>query len=119
MAVYTASSYAGLSYRNAGISGVPVPRALGALTRPDGYGGPGTIADSIAVEDPIGTPERAISRRVTLLDRRGLTPIRSVMAGADGSYAFTHLRTDIPFMVVADDYQGVYNAVIADWIYAR
>lgn len=83
------------------------------------YGGRGAIADTLAVEDPTGTPERPISRRVSLLDRRSLLIVRSTWADPiTGAYAFPALSTAIPFMIIADDALGTYNAVVADWIYA-
>ena len=76
----------------------------------------GTISDTVAIT---GSPETLVSRRVTLIDRITMQSVASVWSDpVTGAYSFTHLRKGVPFMVVADDYLGAYNAVVADWVYA-
>lgn len=123
MALIDGSSWGGVAINRAGEApqGAAVARASGRWTALDfDYGGPGHIADTLAVVDPDGTPERPIARRVSLLDRRSLRVVRSAIADpATGAYAFPDLRTDIPFLLLADDRAAVYNAVVSDWVYAE
>jgi hypothetical protein len=82
------------------------------------FGGTGAIANTVALEDPIGTPEQAIARRVRLFDRESGVLVAQTWSDATGAFQFTNLATARPFFITADDYTGTYNAVIADWIYA-
>jgi hypothetical protein len=95
---------------------LPANRAAGNQNTP----GTGTLADSVGRVFPQGTAEVPTGRRVTLIDRITMQPISTVWSDpATGAYSFGNLRTDIPFMVLVDDYEGILNADVADWVYAE
>ena len=56
-------------------------------------------------------------RRVFLVDRVTLTVI-DITESTElfGEFEFTKLRSDRNYMIMADDHEQVYNAVIADWV---
>ena len=84
------------------------------------YGGAGVIAGTIAVEDPLGTPERPYRARVALMDSRSLNIVRTAIADpSTGEYGWGYLRTDIPFLLLAQDDSGRYNAVVSEGVYAH
>jgi len=57
------------------------------------------------------------SRRVSLFERVSLTFIESVWSDeTTGKFEFLNIDGSRKYMVIADDDQQVYNAVIADWV---
>lgn len=75
------------------------------------FGGPGRVRGSVSIL-ATGQPLR---RRVALFDVRSLVLLRTQWSGEDGLYAFDNLRYT-PYIVLAQDYAGNYNAVTADQV---
>lgn len=67
---------------------------------------PGTTAVS-------GTPDVPVSRLVLLIDRRTKLCARMKMSNADGTYEFSPVAKG-PWLVLAFDHTGEFNAVVAD-----
>ena len=59
-----------------------------------------------------GTPDVPVTRRVRLYYVSGAL-VKEVWSNPDGSYEFLAVAIG-PWMVVANDHTGEYNAVIAD-----
>ena len=49
-----------------------------------------------------------------LLERKTHLVIRSTWAAEDGSYAFDWIDPSLTYTILAHDYTGQYNAVVAD-----
>lgn len=60
-----------------------------------------------------GTPEIPVSRVVSLIDVKSGRISRRALSTSDGNYGFMFVPRG-PWMVIANDYTGEYNAVIAD-----
>jgi hypothetical protein len=75
------------------------------------YGGAGIITGTV-LDDATSAP---LHRRVMLYDRRSHVLLRSTWSNpANGAYAFNDLDPSRKFTIVAHDYTGKYNAVVAD-----
>jgi len=72
------------------------------------YGGTGRITGTVTVK---GTPAH---RRVILLERKTHIVVRSTWAAGDGTYSFDWLDPNLTYTIIAHDYTGQYNAVVAD-----
>ena len=75
------------------------------------YSGPYRIRGSVTIK-ATGQPLR---RRVGLFDARNLLLVRSCWSKDDGSYEFASIAFT-PWILLAQDYAGNYNAVIADQV---
>ena len=51
---------------------------------------------------------------VYLLEQDGLRPIRETVSDGAGAYSFPNMEPDRPYIVMAIDPTGAYNAVLAD-----
>ena len=110
-----------------GISMVPGSvnplKALGYVDQIDGSGGqpgnPNGVASDPArrgvlegnTTDHYGNP---LSRRVRCFERRSGRIVREAWSNAAGYYRFQDLDPNKRFTIVAHDYRGTYNAVVAD-----
>lgn len=65
---------------------------------------------------PVNLP---LARRVRLYEERSGRLIKSTFSDAAGNYAFTEIRGDRPYTVVAFDYTDTYRAVVADKLIAE
>lgn len=73
-------------------------------------GGACTLADTVKIA---GTPDVPVARRVDLFCVASKRLVRSTWSSPAGNYIFTAIRPG-PWMVIAYDHTGTYNAVIAD-----
>lgn len=65
---------------------------------------------------PVNTP---LARRVRLYEERSGRFIKGTFSDADGNYAFSEIRGDRPYTVVAFDHTDTYRAVVADKLIAE
>ena len=57
------------------------------------------------------------NRRVTLLERSTLVHLQTTQSDTiTGEFEFIGLAADKNYIVIADDHERIYNAVIADWV---
>ena len=112
MAVYDASAFGALAYRNAGISGAPIPNAFAALNISSIYGGPGTIRGITQAQTGTATFIRIPFARVLIHDQRNGQFVREVESDAAGDYAVPNVRADIHYYAVALDPSGTYDAAV-------
>lgn len=92
----------------------PRPTSAGRM-RFDLYdGGPYRVAGTVKID---GTPATPVSRRVRLFHRQSGRLVREVWSAADGTFAFERVA-QAQYLVVADDYTGVYEAEAADRVVA-
>lgn len=71
------------------------------------WGGKGHVSGIVKIA---GTP---VSRLVRLTEAKSGVLIDAKWSGADGTYSFTRLRTDLLYTVSAHDFENGYNDVIA------
>lgn len=85
-----------------------------AVLKSDGlinYYGRGSVSGTVKVNDQLS------ARRVTLFTRETMTKIESVMSNpTTGAYTFTGINEKLNYLIVADDYEQIYNAAVADWV---
>ena len=58
------------------------------------------------------------ARRVRLFEAQSGRLLRETFSSPTGLYRFPNMRSDIEYILLADDHQRVYNAVVADKIKA-
>ena len=86
-------------------------RAVAALKHFDGVAGPYRIAGTVAIA---GTPDTPVRRRVRLFVQITGQIVRQTWSNAaTGAFEFAGLAQQ-PYIVLADDYTAIYNAVPAD-----
>lgn len=86
-------------------------RVLGALARRDlEDGGNYYIAGTVTVNT---IPAR---RLVRLYDLRSGRLINSTWSAENGAYRFDFIKGGLQYLVLAHDYQAIYNAVVADFV---
>src|SRR3569623_1332889 len=84
---------------------------FGALLRRDLQdGGHHYIAGSVTVNT---IPAR---RQVRLYDLRSGRLIRATWSAENGAYEFQNINGALQYLVLAHDYQAIYNAVVADFV---
>lgn len=74
------------------------------------FGGMFRVLGTTAVA---GTPDVPVSRLTLLVDKRTKLTAKMKMSNPDGSYAFERVGPG-PWVVLAFDHTGEYNAVVAD-----
>ncbi len=75
-------------------------------------GGTTDITGTVQIE---GAPA---ARRVRLFEAQSGRLLRETFSSPTGQYVFPNMRSDIEYVLLADDHQRVYNAVVADKIKA-
>lgn len=74
------------------------------------YGGRYQVAGTVAVA---GIPDVPVARKVRLLHLASGRIAREVWSDLAGNYSFSYVAAG-PWTVLAHDYTGEYNAVVAD-----
>lgn len=77
-------------------------------------GGPYRVAGTVKID---GTPAVPVRRRVRLFHRFSGRLLRETWSAPDGTFEFAKVALDT-YLVVADDYTGVYEAEAADRVVA-
>lgn len=75
-------------------------------------GGTTDITGTVQIE---GAPA---ARRVRLFEAQSGRLLRETFSSPTGLYRFPNMRSDVEYILLADDHQRVYNAVVADKIKA-
>lgn len=92
-------------------SGPSGARVFGQVMRNDlADGGAYRVAGTVAID---GTPATPVRRRVRLFHRLTGRLIRETWSALDGTFAFEKIAL-AEYVVLSDDYNRVYNAVVAD-----
>lgn len=92
-------------------SGPSGARVFGQVMRNDlADGGAYRVAGTVAID---GTPATPVRRRVRLFHRLTGRFIREVWSATDGTFSFEKIAL-AEYVVLSDDYNRVYNAVVAD-----
>lgn len=73
----------------------------------------GSVYGTVSVA---GNPVR---RRVVLLDYASLAPLQSVWSNSNGNYEFKGVDLTQNYLVISQDYQRTYNAVVQDSVTAK
>lgn len=89
--------------------------SLCSINSSNPFNGNGVISGSTA---NVGNPNYPVSRRVRLLHKGTGMIVRETWSDNNGDYSFIGIKMGDPFVIVAFDHTGKYNAVIADPIYA-
>lgn len=83
-------------------------RGVAGLNTDRPSGPAGRISGQI---NQVGNP---VARRVVLLDQASLAPLMSVWSDSAGQYAFEGVDLTASYLVIAQDYNRIYNAVVQD-----
>lgn len=75
-------------------------------------GGTTDITGAVQIE---GSPA---ARRVRLFEAQSGRLLRETFSSPTGQYIFPNMRSDVEYILLADDHTRVYNAVVADKIKA-
>lgn len=51
---------------------------------------------------------------VYLFEQEGMVPLRRTLSAGNGAYSFTNMAENQQYVVMAFDFDGAYNAVLAD-----
>ncbi len=91
-------------------AGAPAQTPSTPVARDVIYGGVGQVAGHTTVNSV------AASRRVRLLDAQTGYLVRQKWPAADGAYSFDNVNEKLKYLVVSQDYQQTYNAVVQDQV---